>query len=141
MANDIASKLVEKTLRELAQPDKPAARSRVWQSTNGYIFLVPWANACLLRVMVRRLTDSLPPQERRLKAQLDDAARSVVANIEEGYGRPTTSAYLDYLGFSQGSLKEVKGDVQRCLQDRFLRLEPESSLAGVGIDLKDWLEK
>lgn len=140
MAKDIVSELVEKTYKELAQPEKPGSRSRVWRSTNGYIFLVPWANAALLRVLVRKFTARLPLAERRLKAQLDDAARSIIANIEEGYARPTTSQYVDFLGYSQASLKEVKGDVQRSLQDGWLRSKPGSSLASLGINLKDWHE-
>ena len=78
--------------------------------------------------------------EHRLKAQLDDAARSVVANIEEGFKRPTTKEYLEFLGFSEGSLEEVKGDVKRAQQDGFLKSVPGSSLLALGIDLKSWKE-
>ena len=74
------------------------------------------------------------------KAQLDDAARSVIANIEEGYSRSTTSSYLDFLGYSQASLIEVKGDIQRSLQDGFLRSLAGSSLRTINIDLGPWHE-
>lgn len=127
-------------LWKLNQPEKPQARSRVWESTNGYIYLVAWSNASLLRLLVRKHTQTLPRSEHRLKAQLDDAARSTVTNIEEGFARPTTSEYLQFLGYSQGSLKEVKGDVQRCRQDRFLESMLGSSLADLHINLKDWHE-
>ncbi len=66
--------------------------------------------------------------------------RSVVANIEEGYRRPTTSEYLTFLGYSQASLIEVKGDIQRCRQDGFLKSAPGSSIASLGIDLAHWQE-
>lgn len=129
-----------KSLWELSRPAKIEGRSRVWKSTNGYIYLVSWSNASLLRVLGRRFTETLPKREFRLKAQLDDALRSVVANIEEGFARPTTKEYLDFLGYSQGSLKEVKGDFQRAHQDGFLKSIPGSSLIRLGIDLKQWHE-
>lgn len=40
-----------KTLWELAQPKKVESRSRVWKSPNGYIYLVSWSNASLLRIL------------------------------------------------------------------------------------------
>lgn len=127
-----------KTFWELLRPPKIKARSRVWESTNGYIYLVAWSNASLLRVLIRKFTTTLPKSEYRLKSQLDDAARSAVANIEEGFARATTRQYLDFLGYSQGSLKEVKGDIQRARQDGFLKSVPGLSLFGLGIDLGDW---
>jgi hypothetical protein len=63
-----------------------------------------------------------------------------VANIEEGFAQATTSRYLDFLGFSQGSLKEGKGDLQRSRQDGFLKSISSSSLEGIGIDLSEWHE-
>lgn len=140
MDNLVVQELVEKTFRELSAANKPQQHSRVSQTPNGYIFLVAWSNASLLRILVRTFTETLPKSKYRLKVHLDDAARSVVANIEEGYGRPTTSQYLDFLGFSQGSLREVKGDVQRCLQDGLLSSRSGSSQASLGISLKDWHE-
>jgi four helix bundle protein len=129
-----------KTLWELSRPPKPKARSRAWKSSSGYIYLVAWSNASLLRVLGRRFTATLPRGEYRLKAQLDDNLRSVVANIEEGFAQATTSRYLDFLGYSQGSLKEGKGDFQRSCQDDFLKSVPDSGLADLGIDLREWYE-
>lgn len=127
-----------KTKWQLENPEKPVQRSRIWESSRGYRFLTPWSNAVLLRILVRKFTQSLQTKEFRLKAQLDDAARSTIANIEEGFKRPTTSEYLRFLGFSQASLEEVKGDVERCLQDGFLKSVPKSGLVSLGIDLKLW---
>ena len=140
MTNKIVQDLIDKTYRELASPKQPVSRSRMWRSPNGYIFLVAWSNASLLRVFTRMFTDALPKGEFRLKRQLDDAGRSTVANIEEGFARPSTKEYLDFLGFSFASLKEVKGDIQRCLQDGFIKSVPGTSLSGIGIDLTDWHE-
>ncbi len=140
MPKTITEELAEKTFRELAQAEKPQQRSRISHTPNGFIFLISWSNAQLLRIFIRRFTANLPKSEYRLKAQLDDAARSVIANIEEGFARPTTSEYLTFLGYSQASLKEVKGDIERARQDGFLRSVPGSSLAMLGIDLVAWHE-
>ncbi len=138
--NPIVQELIDKTFRELVAAAKPQARSRISQTPNGYIHLVAWSNACLLRTIVRKFTDTLPKSEYRTKTQVDDAARSTVANIEEGFARPTTKEYLNFLGFSQASLIEVKGDVQRLQQDGLLLSRPASSLGTLGIDLADWHE-
>jgi four helix bundle protein len=132
---------IDKTYHELEEADKPKERSRIAKSTNGYIHLTSWSNAQLLRVFVRLFTASLAKSEYRLRNQLNDAARSVVANIEEGYRRPTTAQYIDFLGYSQASLNEVKGDIQRSLQDGFLFSIPGSSLSGERVDLRVWHEK
>lgn len=131
---------IDKTMQELGQPVKPKERSRISKTPNGYIFLVAWANASLLRVLVTKFTDSLPKSLYRLKSQLDDAARSVVANVEEGYARQTTSEYVNFLGYSRASLIEVKGDIQRSLQDGILNSESGSSLSSLNINLADWHE-
>lgn len=124
------------SLWKLQQPEKIEARSRVWKDPNGFQYLAVWQNAALLRVMVRVFTKGIPRNEYRLKAQMDDEARSVKRNIEEGWKRPTTSEYLDFLGFSQGSLEELRGDIRDCRTDGFLRSRPESSLLSIGIDLR-----
>ena len=88
-------------LWEVYKPKRPRdARSRTWGDPEGYRHLIPWSNTVLLRHFVRETTSSLPKSEYRRKAQLDDAARSVVRNMEEGYKRATTSEYLDFIGYS-----------------------------------------
>src|SRR3990167_7607428 len=140
MPSDIIQELVDKTLRELSQEQKPQERSRISKSPNGYIFLVAWSNASLLRFLNRKFTDSLPKSEHRLKAQADDSCRSVVANIEEGFARQTTSEYISFLGYSRASLIEEKGDIQRSLQDGLLKSVPKPSLRDVEIGLDEWHE-
>lgn len=141
MVKSIIQDLIEKTYQELKTPQKPIQNSRVWKSTNGYIFLVAWSNSNLLRILIHRFTDSLPKSLYRYKNQIDDAGRSVVANIEEGFARSTTSEYIQFLGFSQGSLKEVKGDIQRAWQDGLLRSIAGSKISDLGIDYRKWHEK
>ncbi|MCK4828750.1 four helix bundle protein, partial [bacterium] len=100
-SNEIGSYSAIKTLWKLKQPKKPRARSRVWEDPKGYQYLAVWQNAALLRVLVRKWTTGcLPKSEYRLKAQMDDEARSTKRNIEEGWKRPTSSEYLQFLGYS-----------------------------------------
>jgi len=134
---------VVKTLWELSRPEKIKARSRVWDDPKGYQYLAVWQNTALLRILIRKFTSTLPldrtlnkPLEYRLKAQMDDAARSVKRNIEEGWKRPTTSEYLNFLGYSQGSLEELRGDVRDCKTDGFLNAISGSNLKAKGFDLR-----
>lgn len=140
MVKPIIQELIEKTYHELKTPPKPIQNSRVWKSSNGYIFLIPWSNAGLLRILIHRFTDSLPKSLYRYKNQIDDTSRSVVANIEEGFARSTTHEYIKFLGFSQGSLKEVKGDIQRARQDGLLKSIPGAKITDLEIDYKAWHE-
>ena len=136
--NKVIQELIDKTMKELAGAKKTRATSRSWNSSQGYKFLIQWSNLALLRILIRKLTDTLPRSEYRSKTQIDDAARSTVANIEEGYKRSTTSEYKQFIGYSQGSLEEVKGDIERFLQDGLLKSIKGSSLKDLGIDLKTW---
>lgn len=127
-----------RTLWEFEQPKKTTVKSRSWSSARGYRFLFQWSNAVLLRILIRTFTKTLPKSEHRTKTQLDDAGRSVVSNIEEGYRRSTTKEYLQFLGYSEGSLEEVHGDINKCLQDGFLSSKKGSKLQDLGISLKKW---
>lgn len=133
---DIIKNLVDKTYKELAAPPSPRQYSRSWTHPQGYRYLVQWSNAVLLRFLIRLFTGILPKSEYRRKAQVDDAARSTIRNIEEGYKRANTAAYIEFISFSQGSLEEVKGDIRELTEDGFLPSKPGSSLSGIGIDLK-----
>lgn len=91
------------------------------QSLQGYKASASWQTASLLRDLMQLYLEKIPSSQFRRKTQLEDAARSIVANIEEGWARPSTKEYLDYLGFSQGSLTEVRGDIERLHSDGYLK--------------------
>lgn len=138
MNKTISQQLVEKTMRELEETKNPQSNSRSWKDPEGYQRLGVWQNAALLRVLIRVFTKGrLPRSEYRLKAQLDDAARSVKRNIEEGWKRATTKEYLIFLGYSQASLEEVKGDIRDAKTDGFLPSRPLTTLKStLNIDLR-----
>src|SRR3989338_79631 len=138
----VAEQLAEKTLRELREiTEKPVnspltrrqavklpfripvieRTTRQAQSTQGYKASAYWQTASLLRDLIQLYLEILPSHQFRRKTQLEDAARSTVATIEEGWARPSTKEYLDYLGFAQASLTEVRGDIERLHTDGYLR--------------------
>lgn len=134
----VVQEMIDKTYAELAQSQTKSQDSRNWKDPEGYRYLFPWSNAVLLRFLIRKFTDSLPKKEFRRKTQFDDAGSSVVRNIEEGFKRPTTKEYLSFLGFSQASLEETKGNTRESADDGLLKSAPGSSLAGIGINLRDF---
>lgn len=108
------------------------------QSPKGksYRYSAIYRNAVALRLLVKTFTSSLNPKKHhRYITQIDSAARSVVANIREGYTRPSTKEYLDFLGYSQGSLEEVRGDIEDAKDDGLLPNRPGTTLASIGIHL------
>ena len=132
----VVEDLIQKTYSELEKSAVSRQNSRSWKDPEGYRYLIPWTNLVLLRFFIRLMTNSLPAGEYRRKIQIDDAGRSAVRNIEEGFKRSTTKEYLEFIGFSQGSLEEVKGDIRELTEDGFLKSQPGLSLNSLGIDLK-----
>lgn len=95
--------------------------TRQAQSLQGYKASAYWQTASLLRDLIQLYLAIIPTSQFRRKTQLEDAARSMVATIEEGWARPSTKEYLDYLGFAQASLTEVRGDMERLHTDGYLK--------------------
>lgn len=62
-----------------------------------------------LAVEAYKITGDFPRSELYgLTSQMRRAAGSVAANIAEGHGRETTAHFIQFLRFSQGSLKEFE---------------------------------
>ncbi|MCD6093558.1 MAG: four helix bundle protein [Candidatus Omnitrophica bacterium] len=80
----------------------------------GYKKLLTWKQAGEIYHKTKDFTKKYLNRttDRRLIAHMDDSARSVQRNIEEGYKRATTKEYVEFLGFSRASLEELKGDVE-----------------------------
>lgn len=126
--------------------------TRQAKSSQGYKASASWQTASLLRDLILLWTPTLsqrapftpvyshkspvnsrqanlnPGTIARLRTQIEDAARSMVSTFEEGWARPKTREFLDFIGFSQGSLTEVGGDIDRLLADELIKLSPISSI-------------
>ena len=74
-----------------------------------YRDLAAWQRAIDVAELSYRLTQPFPQSELYgLTSQIRRAAVSIAANIAEGYGRQTPSAYINFLRIAQGSLKELE---------------------------------
>ena len=49
-----------------------------------------------------------------------DAARSAKQNVREGYSRGTLAEFIRAIRISQGSLEELSGDMEDCLEDKLI---------------------
>lgn len=58
--------------------------------------------------IVKRTRGELFAEDRRLVAQVNDSSASVMANIAEGFGRGTQGEFIQFLGYSIGSLNETQ---------------------------------
>ncbi len=91
--------------------------ARVIKGNQGYKKLVVWRNACELRMFIYKLTKNFPRQEFKRTSQMNDSARSVKQNIQEGYARRSLAEYIHFLSIAQGSLSELLGDLEDCYVD------------------------
>jgi len=74
-----------------------------------YRDLLVWQKGIDLVVVSYRATEAFPKSETYgLISQIRRAATSIPANIAEGYGRGTRKEYVQFLMFTQGSLKELE---------------------------------
>lgn len=94
----------------------------------GYKKLIVWQNVEKLRSQIYQITRRFKPIEFRRVTQMTDAARSAKQNIQEGYKCGSLGGYIRYLNVSLGSLAEVKGDVDDCLQDGLITQEEYKGL-------------
>lgn len=80
----------------------------------GYKQLLTWQQAGKILTEVKKFVHTYLSgyDDKRLTNHLVDSARSVQRNIEEGCKRATTKEYVEFLGFSRGSLEELKGDFE-----------------------------
>ncbi len=88
----------------------------------GYRKLIVWQNSKRLRRRIYEITIKFPKNEYRRVSQMQDAARSIKQNIQEGYGQ-TLGKYLNALNIAYASLHELQGDIEDCLEDLLITKE------------------
>lgn len=91
----------------------------------GYKNLLSWQQACQIYDLTKEFAATLPKihpktgqSMYRLVNHMVDSARSVKRNIEEGHRRQYTHEYIQFLGYSLGSLEELNGDYEDCRKDK-----------------------
>lgn len=100
---------------------------REYREKEGYKKLIVWQNAKKLRKLVYQITKRFPKNEMRRVSQMNDSARSVKQNIQEGYISGSLPKYINHLRISRGSLSELKGDIEDCSEDGLIS-EGESKM-------------
>jgi len=90
-----------------------------------------WKCAHALAIAVRRATEKFPPKGyASLKAQIIDAAESIVSNIVEGAGASTQREFARFLDISIKSATELQGELELARDYHILDRRTWESLDG-----------
>ncbi|MFA4981156.1 MAG: four helix bundle protein [Candidatus Omnitrophota bacterium] len=82
-----------------------------------------YQDICQIRKIIHNLTERFSKNHFRLVSQMRDAARSAKQNIREGYRKGTVGEYSHSIKISLGSLEELSGDIEDCLEDGLISNE------------------
>lgn len=94
-----------------------------------YERLIFYKDICELRRKIYLITDRFYKSHLRLVSQMRDAARSAKQNIREGYKKGTIGEFIHSIRISLGSLEELSGDVEDCLEDNLITQEENEALS------------
>lgn len=94
-----------------------------------YERLIFYKDICELRRRIYLITDRFYKSHLRLVSQMRDAARSAKQNIREGYKKGTIGEFIHSIRISLGSLEELSGDVEDCLEDNLITQEENEALS------------
>ena len=79
-----------------------------------------YQDICIIRTLIHSLTQRFDKTHLRLISQMRDAARSAKQNIREGYQKGSLGGFIQSIRISQGSLEELSGDMEDCLEDKLI---------------------
>ncbi len=82
-----------------------------------------YQDICEIRRFIYNITERFRKIHPKLVSQMQDAARSAKQNIREGYKRGTAGEFIHAIKISQGSLEELSGDVEDCMEDSLITIE------------------
>jgi four helix bundle protein len=82
-----------------------------------------YQDICEIRRVICKITERFSKTHIRLISQMRDAARSAKQNIREGYRKGTAGEFMHSIRISQGSLEELSGDMEDCLEDKLISKE------------------
>jgi four helix bundle protein len=90
-----------------------------------------WQKAHKAALEIYGLTNSFPRNEQfGIVSQLRRGTYSIPANLAEGYGRPSTKEFLQFLTFANGSAEELRYFVIRRKDLRYISPLDEARLTG-----------
>jgi four helix bundle protein len=91
------------------------------QAYKGFKELNCWKEARVLRQQITELTKTFPSTEKfELTSQMIRAARSVTANIAEGYGRFTYTDTRRFFIQARGSVTEILDHLTVALDEKYI---------------------
>ena len=91
---------------------------------SGFEELKVWQECRKFKQEISKLTKTFPKHELYgLTSQLNNAARSVTANIAEGYGRYHYGENIQFCRHSRGSLEEVKDHLYTAFDEDYINQE------------------
>lgn len=82
-----------------------------------------YQDICEIRRVIYGITERFKKSHLRLVSQMRDAARSAKQNIREGYKKGSIGEFIHSINISLGSLEELGGDVEDCLEDKLMTEE------------------
>jgi four helix bundle protein len=83
------------------------------------------------------LTKRAPfPADRRLVEQINDSSESVMSNIAEGFGRGTQGEFIQFLGYSLGSLNETQSHLTAAYDREYITPDEYALLFGEGTEIR-----
>lgn len=91
-----------------------------------------YQDICVIRRLIYQITERFSKIHLRLVSQMRDAARSAKQNIREGYKKGTIGEFIHSIKISQGSLEELFGDIEDCLEDKLITPEEFAKLSELG---------
>jgi four helix bundle protein len=88
-----------------------------------------YQDICKIRRLIYIITERFRKIHPKLVSQMQDAARSAKQNIREGYKRGTAGEFIHAIKISQGSLEELSGDVEDCMEDNLITMQEFNKLS------------
>ena len=82
-----------------------------------------YQDICEIRRLICQITERFAKINFKLVSQMRDAARSAKQNIREGYKKGSIGEFIHSIKISQGSLEELTGDIEDCLEDKLITEE------------------
>ena len=98
----------------------------IWQRSR------EWSKAIFHRTLEAKFA-----RDRRLVEQVNDSSESVMANIAEGFGRGTQREFVQFLGYSLGSLNETQSHLVAAYDRGYLAKDDYATLFGEGTEIRN----
>ncbi|MFH1826718.1 MAG: four helix bundle protein [bacterium] len=90
-----------------------------------------YQDICKIRRLIYMITERFRKTHVRLVSQMRDSARSAKQNIREGYAKGSAKQFMQFIRISLGSLDELKGDIDDCLEDGLISPQEYEILEGL----------